>query len=260
VEFGTVNLLPADPIKQPTKGLGAVLIVEPQGATWTTDTATRTAATVTAGGTSFREFVVFTQSGINLRDNTGNPICPVFGMQDPAETTTTPVCVGAEDSEDSGNMGVNYRSEPAWFRLGFQPGARPVTTKDIDFTAQVSNSLAGVGGDPATPVFTATPGTPVRIRLADPGGHNRTGVFGVHGHVWQREPYVAGTVPSQTIGNNPTSEFRGAQEGIGAGNHFDLVLQNGAGGAFRVPGDYLFRDHMSFMMAGGRWGLLRVQP
>ena len=260
VEFGTVNLLPADPIKQPTKGLGAVLIVEPQGATWTTDTATRTAATVTAGGTSFREFVVFTQSGINLRDNTGNPICPVFGMQDPAETTTTPVCVGAEDSEDSGNMGVNYRSEPAWFRLGFQPGARPVTTKDIDFTAHVSNSLVGVGGDPATPVFTATPGTPVRIRLADPGGHNRTGVFGVHGHVWQREPYVAGTVPSQTIGNNPTSEFRGAQEGIGSGNHFDLVLQNGAGGVFRVPGDYLFRDHMSFMMAGGRWGLLRVQP
>jgi hypothetical protein len=67
-------------------------------------------------------------------------------------------------------------------------------------------------------------------------------------------------VPSQTIGNNPISEFRGSQEGVSANNHFDIVLQNGAGGAFKIPGDYLFRDHASFLMDGGRWGLLRVQP
>ena len=49
------------------------------------------------------------------------------------------------------------------------------------------------------------------------------------------------------------------QEGLGTGNHFDIVLQNGAGGAFKIPGDYLLRDQASFLMDAGRWGLLRVQ-
>ena len=259
VEFGAVNLLPADTIKQPGKGLGAALIIEPQGATYATDATTRTAATVTVGTTSFREFVVFTQSGVNLRDKNGNPICPVRGLETnegPPATT----CRGAEDAEDSGNFAVNYKSEPMWFRLGFDPGAVLETTRDIDFTNAVSNSLTGVAGDPVTPVFTARAGTPVRFRLVDPGGKLRSGVFNLHGHVWQRQPYIAGTVPSQTIGNNPQSEFRGAQEGMGMINHWDLVPQNGAGGKFAVPGDYLFRDQASFPMDGGRWGIFRVQP
>jgi len=256
VEFGTVNLLPADSVKQPTKGLGAVLIIEPQGATWTTDTNTRTAATVTAGGVSFREFVVFNQSGINLRDKNGNAICPIRGKETEAGPALT--CRGAEDAEDSGNMAVNYRSEPMWFRLGFDPGAVLEQTREVNTTNAVSNTLTG--GDPVTPVFTAKAGTPVRFRLVDPGTKNRAGVFNVHGHVWQREPYIAGKVASQTIGNNPTAEWRGAQEGIGSTNHYDVVLQNGAGGLFKVPGDYLFRDQASFEMDAGRWGLLRVQP
>lgn len=249
VEFGAVGLLPADSIKQPTKGLGAALVIEPQGATWTTDANTRTAATVTSSSGIFREFVVFQQSGINLRDRNGNPICPVEGGVP---------CLGQEDSEDSGNSAINYRSEPMWFRLGFDPGSQFTVTRDVDMTNAVSNTQ--VGGDPATPVFTAKAGTPTRLRLVDPGGKNRTGVFQLHGHTWQREPYLAGTVPSQTIGNNPISEFRGSQEGMSASNHFDIVLQNGAGGAFNIPGDYLFRDQASFLMDAGRWGLLRVQP
>ena len=249
VEFGAVNLLPADSIKQPGKGLGAVLVVEPQGATWTTDPNTRTAATVTASGSTFREFVVMVQTGVNLRDRNGNPICPVEGG--------TP-CVGVEDSEDSGNMGVNYRSEPMWFRLGFDPGTPFEQTRNVDMTNAVSNTQ--VGGDPVTPIFTAKAGTPARFRLVDPGGKQRTGVFQLHGHIWQREPYLAGTVPSQTIGNNPISEFRGSQEGFSAQNHFDIVLQNGAGGAFKIPGDYLFRSQTAALTDGGQWGLLRVQP
>jgi hypothetical protein len=189
------------------------------------------------------------QSGVNLRDRNGNAICPVEGGVP---------CLGQEDSEDSGNDAINYRSEPMWFRLGFDPGSPFTVTRDVDMTNAVSNTQAG--GDPATPVFTAKAGTPTRFRLVDPGGKNRTGVFALHGHTWQREPYLAGTVPSQTIGNNPISEFRGSQEGVSANNHFDIVLQNGAGGAFKIPGDYLFRDHASFLMDGGRWGLLRVQP
>jgi len=249
VEFGTVNLLSADSIKQPGKGLGAVLVIEPQGATWTTDPTARTAATVTTSSGTFREFVVFSQSAVNLRDRNGNAICPIEGGIP---------CLGVEDSEDSGNFAVNYRTEPMWFRLGFDPGTPIEETRNVDMTNAVSNTQ--VEGDPATPIFTAKAGTPVRFRVVDPGGKNRAGVFQVHGHTWQREPYLAGTVPSQTIGNNPASEFKGSQEGVTALNHFDIVPQNGAGGAFKIPGDYLFRDQAAFPMDGGRWGLFRVQP
>lgn len=41
--------------------------------------------------------------------------------------------------------------------------------------------------------------------------------------------------------------------------HFDVVL-DGAGGAFRVPGDYLYRTFQSFQFDGGMWGLFRVEP
>ena len=37
VEFGSVSLMPADPIKQASKGAVGALIIEPQGATWTVD-------------------------------------------------------------------------------------------------------------------------------------------------------------------------------------------------------------------------------
>jgi hypothetical protein len=256
VEFGTTNLLPADPIEQGGKGLGAVLVVEPTGATWKTDANTRLAATVTSPSATFREFVVVNQNGIQLRDRNDNPICPTDGKADEEGGMAT-VCLGADDAEETGNAGVNYRSEPMWFRLGFDPGTPITLTRNVDMTNAVSNTQ--IGGDPSTPVFTAKAGTPVRIRVAEHAGHTRNGVFNLHGHIWQREPYVTGSVPSQTIGNNPLSEYRSMQEGLGTGNHFDIVLQNGAGGAFRIPGDYLLRDQASFMMDAGRWGLVRVQ-
>jgi hypothetical protein len=258
VEFGVANLLPADTIEQGVKGLGAVLVVEPVGATWTTDATTRTAATVTSPGGTFREFVVANQGSINLRDRNGSAICPIAGAGGEGATTTTTACQGADDAEETGNMGVNYRSEPMWFRLGFHPGAPFEQTREVNMTNAVSNTQ--VGGDPATPVFTVKAGTPVRFRIAEFNGHTRNGAFNLHGHVWQQEPYLAGSVASQRIGNNPVSEYRGVQEGLGTGNHFDIVLQNGAGGAFKIPGDYLFRDQTSTMLDGGRWGLLRVQP
>jgi len=88
-----------------------------------------------------------------------------------------------------------------------------------------------------------------------PGGHARNHVFNQHGHVWQEEPYTHG---SRLLGDNPLSEWKGTQIGHGPTNHFDVLLQNGAGGKFKVQGDYLFRDQASFYFDGGIWGLLRV--
>ena len=244
IEFGATNLISADPIKQPGKGAIGALIVEPRGAVWAEDSGTRTSASVkfpTSSGTAelYREFVVQLQNDVNLRDRNGVAI---------------PNTAEAEDPEDSGQKAINYRTEPFWFRKGFAPDTPLAQTRTQDFTNVLSNSQ--VGGDPETPVFHADASGKVRFRVLQPGGHPRNHAFQLHGHVWQREPYVDG---SRRIGSNPLSEWSsGVQEGMGPANHFDMVLENGAGGAFGIVGDYLFRDQASFGLDGGMWGLLAV--
>jgi hypothetical protein len=120
----------------------------------------------------------------------------------------------------------------------------------------LSNTQVG-GLDPETPVFTAQAGQAVRVRLLQPAGHSRNNVFMLHGHIWEEEPYTA---DSKVLGSNPLSEWKGAQYGVGPGSHFDLLLKNGAGGAFHVPGDYLYRTFQSFQFDGGIWGIFRVTP
>ncbi len=265
VEFGATNLMPADPVKQASKGLVGALIIEPEGATWEEDEGMRAAATVTkANGETFREFVLMFQDDLNLRDSLGAPICPVRaegGHEEPEPGG--PICAGVEDAEDSGNKALNYRTEPMWFRKGFFAGSSFEDTRNVDFTDSLSNGL--VGGDPETPVFTAYRGENVRFRVLQAGGHPRNHVFQVHGHAWQRMPHGCPSgacgpdeVASQVITNNPLSEVYGAQVGHGPANHWDFVLLNGAGGAFGVPGDYLYRNQASFAFDGGMWGLLRV--
>jgi manganese oxidase len=269
VEFGAVALTPADPIKQASKGAVGALIVEPLGATWTTDTGTRASATVNKpDGTSFREFVLVLQNDVNLRYASNNPVSLLAGEEDP---------------EDTGQSAFNYRTEPLWFRMGYAPetllngghGGTGATTKDFDFTNVLSNTQ--VGGDPQTPVFIAKAGTPVRMRLVHPVGNQRNNIFQVHGHVWQEEPYNTTSTPtggcyngvtilgtpvvcSTIIADNPTSEWQGSQMGVGPSSHFDLPLINGAGGNFKITGDYLYRTHQSFRFDGGLWGILRVTP
>jgi hypothetical protein len=215
--------------------------------------------------------VVHLQDDVNLVDRFGRPVCPVRGKPLPEFTVEPPDgapadnhpaepegCQGAEDSEDSGNKAVNYRTEPMWFRAGYDPGADFGLTNDVDYANVLSNGKTG--GDPAVPVFKAKAGEEVRIRVVQSGGHPRNHVIAVHGHGWEREPYAAGAVPSQHIADNPLSQVYGAQAGMGPANHFDLVLRNGAGGAFKVPGDYLIRDMASFQFDAGIWALLRVTP
>ena len=241
VEFGSTNLMPADGIKQGSKGAIGTLIVEPKGATWAEDVGRRAAATVTkADATTFREFVVVFQNDVNLRHSDGSAV---------------PNTADAEDPEDSAQKAINYRTEPFWARMGFAPDAPLEFTRSLDFTNVLSN--AQVGGDPVTPVFTAKAGTPVRFRVVNPAGHQRNNVFTVHGHIWQRIPYVNA---STAIGSNPLSEWTSAEMGIGPSSHLDAVLMNGAGGKFAVPGDYLVRTFQSFQFDGGIWGILRVTP
>jgi hypothetical protein len=244
IEFGATNLISSDPIKHSNKGAIGSLIIEPQGSTWIEDAGSRAQATVTkSDGTTFREFVLQFQTDINMRFADGSPVPNLGGPG------------GAEDAEDSAQKAINYRTEPLWKRMNYPPETDFQTTRNFDFTNVLTN--AQVGGDPQTPVFTAQAGELVRFRILNANGHMRNNVFNLHGHFWQEEPYMNN---SKNIGSNPLSEFKGAQYGVGASSHYEVIPVNGAGGARRIPGDYLFRTQAAFQFDGGIWGIFRVAP
>jgi hypothetical protein len=242
IEFGATNLISSDPIKHSNKGAIGSLIIEPQGSTWIEDAGSRAQATVTkSDGTSFREFVLQFQTDINMRFGDGTPVPNLGGPE------------GAEDNEDSGQKAINYRTEPLWKRMAYAPETPFDITNTFDFTNVLTN--AQVGGNPKTPVFTALAGQQVRFRILNANGHARNNVFNLHGHFWQDEPY---TNNSKSIGNNPLSEFKGSQYGVGPSSHYEVNPVNGAGGKAGVVGDFLYRTQHSFHFDGGIWGIFRV--
>jgi len=126
-------------------------------------------------------------------------------------------------------------------------------------------------------VFTVDAGTPFRMRVTNPYGTSRGTTFQLHGHVWQRDPYICpGTkdgilgrcatdvVGSQMIGDNKQAFFQGGQESITPATHFDIVVPFAGGKGNdattkNVKGDFLFRDGASFGNASGLWGIVRVE-
>jgi len=309
VEFGGTNLSPADKIKQGQKAMIGALVIEPalnlglvdrvpqiDGSTWpvalngleqvrnrqdggATNRRTRADITITKPDdiTTFDDLVLIKQSGLNHRFKNGEAIPNIA-----SEGQGIP-----EDSHDAGQKGVNFGSEPAWFRFAVQPdanfgnaGAGPQTLGGVDGEQMFDNDLAG--GDPWTAVFTATAGQEARVRVLNPAGVGRGSTFDLHGHVWARDPYLpedptcltavsglgngtplnaGGTgcgLSSVEIGHNPLAWYLGGQESWTPMAHFDIVLPS-AGGVNEVMGDYLFRDHASFGVTDGIWGILRVE-
>jgi hypothetical protein len=274
IEFGAVNLMPSDSIKQPSKGAIGTLIIEPPGACPAAnsslvnqpcgeDATSRASATINvlASGSeaahAFREFVLLFQNSVNLRHGSG-------AAADPAVALTAQ----AEDPEDSGQKAFNYRTEPMWKRMGFapdQPLGGPGGTHELDFSNALSNTQ--VGGDPLTPVFTAKVGQSAWFRVVHPGGVGRNNTFQIHGHGWQEEPYFNS---STRMGYNPggmclttpcntLSQYMSSQFGIGPTAHHNFILPL-AGGRFGIAGDYLYRDQASMDFDGGLWGIFRVTP
>ena len=131
-------------------------------------------------------------------------------------------------------------------------------------------------------------------------GANRASVITLHGHVWQRTPYVCPSSYLGIVGNcNPTGflpigngtavlppdPLTGVSAtGIGPlevasrsiGDNLTSInmgaqdqIQPGshftlrlpsAGGSNKVPGDYLLMDRSGFGTLAGVWGILRVAP
>ncbi|MCK9988263.1 MAG: manganese oxidase [Azoarcus sp.] len=268
IEFGGVNIIPADKVKQTQKGLNGAFVAMPPESTWVEDSNMRAAATVTKTSkpelATYRDFALQWAKGLNMRWANGEPV----------ENVAAEGPMIHEDPEDNSAMAVNYKVEPLWYRFQKAPDAPFGHANGAGFAAvpnanmAYSNSL--VGGDPETPVLTVGRGMPFRIHVVQASGGSRMGTFGLHGHVWQRDPYRANNTdtsgyPSRKFGVgstrilfNPLGMFLGGQESILPAAHFTFNLAS-AGGANAVPGDYLYRDFESLGNLGGRWGIVRVQ-
>ncbi len=302
VEFGPVNVLPADKVKQPQKALYGQIVVQPRGATFTNLPGTRLQAVVTAPALglqftniltntlpatqaqTYRDFSLIWAKMHNQRYASGNAV-----QNESEEGAGTP-----ENPPHTMHSVANYKADPTFFRFGISPlsaagnaaCAGPITapfngpaSTPTCFGAVVnagslfSNTIAVPAGDPATPIFVAQAGQQFRIGMTVPNSSNRATTFQLHGHVWPRDPFLAlwidaggfplnaniDNVGSVRIGDNPMQFYIGAQESLIGSSHYVIKPVNGAGGAGRVPGDYLFRDAASAGMGGGAWGILRVQ-
>jgi hypothetical protein len=108
--------------------------------------------------------------------------------------------------------------------------------------------------DPLTPVFTATAGAPVRFRVLHPPAAGIVQTFVLHGHVWQRNPYVNN---SKAMGDNKLSQWIGSIDNLGSTTHNDIVVSK-AGGEAAVPGDYLYTTFVPAKAEFGLWGIFRV--
>ena len=281
IEFGGSNLMPADVIKQGAKSLVGAMSVAPQGSTWVQDTlvfdhqsgsgtrATRAQATVTSPAGIFRDFSLVLTKGNTHYYRDGSPVEHING-----EGVGIP-----EDSQESSGMSLNYGIEPLWFRFGILPQApfgNAGCTKGCygqipNPEMAYSNALA-LGQDPATPVFQANRNQQTRIHIGNAHGTTRGSTFALHGHVWQRDPYVCPgearnaltgaclmtSVGSRALGVNPQGFAQGGQESWTPASHFDIFLPS-AGGGNGVIGDYLMRDQAAFGNVGGVWGIMRVK-
>ena len=259
IEFGATNLRDmGDVIKHASHGAVGALIIEPRNTYFkypdnpdrpNADEYARSRATAdiydaTTHKLLFRDFALVYQDDLSLKQN-GQAL---------------PNLRNGDDAEDTGQKGFNYRTEPIWARMGMGgPAIKQEAWNSVDLSNAFSSVMSNPGcrgkcGDPETPVFHAKAGTEIRFRILDPAGHPRNHAFTLFGHNWDSQPWTDG---SAKMGDNPLSARLGSFSGIGPMRH--LNIRTTAGGAFGVPGDYLYRTQEGFMFAGGMWGILRVQ-
>src|SRR5438046_9368578 len=72
-------------------------------------------------------------------------------------------------------------------------------------------------------------------------------MFGVEGHEWPIEPYMTGADMISVV------EFAGSEV-------LDAFLREGAGGPYRLAGDYVWSNQRLPYSQSGQWGYFRVLP
>ncbi len=181
---------------------------------------------------------------------------------------------GAEEPDDYGVKGLNYRTEPLWGRTGNDPSVGFPERAQFDQADMLSSDPIGAGPtlrcaagikpdmtmahpcDPETPILMAKAGETVRMNFVHSGGHTRQQGLAVSGHPWNPYPWIDG---SRAMDRSKGSSIR---QGVynGFGPMMGITLEYQAGGTAEAPLDYLYRSQASFLFDGGIWGILRVEP
>ncbi|MEU5721075.1 hypothetical protein ABZ783_04515 [Micromonospora sp. NPDC047738] len=227
----------ADPLHHGHHGLFGGLVIEPKGTSWLNPkdgTALKSgtqAVIVDPNGKDYRENVVLLNSDLALfrADGTDVPDNVNLAVAPSRET---------DDTEDSGEVAVNYRNEP-W-------NHRYAATGDV---ATIFSSYPH--GDPSTPLLEAYAGDKTVLWVGQAVGKPRSTGFTLHGHTWRAAP------------KDPQSQIKAFQGEFNPGVVYPVVLDpdvtGGAGGPGAKPGDYLYRSNtLSPHLTGGQWGIFRV--
>jgi FtsP/CotA-like multicopper oxidase with cupredoxin domain len=136
----------------------------------------------------------------------------------------------------AGLTSVNYRSEPEKYRE-----EQGCSLDKIFQPCKVDKPE-----DPVTPLIEAHAGDPVRIHVIG-ANSEQNGMFQIEGHEWPIEPYMPGADMISVV------EFAGSET-------LDVFLRQGAGGPYRIPGDYVWANARLNYLQAGQWGYLRVLP
>ncbi|HEV2827551.1 MAG TPA: hypothetical protein VGW76_08075 [Pyrinomonadaceae bacterium] len=246
IEFGALNLMPSDPLLQHINGLYGSMVIEPEGTTEAQITCegldkNGKPAQLSCGPLEDPNTKLLTRAAanINLRK----------GFREFVVMMTEDLKVGNPSSQRTISA-VNYGTEPTYYRFG--NASSNTFAANGDNQCSVSNGL--VKAEPQTPIFTAPKGARVRFRMLHPPGTGIVQVFSLHGHVWQRNPYAAG---STKIGDNKLSQWMGSLDNLGSTAHYDIVIDE-AGGPAQIAGDYLYSAFVPDKAQFGLWGIFRV--
>ena len=107
-------------------------------------------------------------------------------------------------------------------------------------------------GDPGTPLLRAYPGDPVVIRAIHVGPTIDS--FRVDGHNFYVEKRSRDAATGKMYSRVTDTIHSGVSE------RYTLILDGGAGGAGKQPGDYLYHNGIARRFRQGAWGIMRVLP
>jgi len=169
---------------------------------------------------------------VDARPATGAPYRDVtLFMQD--EDSVFGTAVMPYFGKLAGVLGLNYRAAPLAKRLEKSKDASKIF-------------LGGAESDPGTPLVEAYAGDAVQLHVLAPSSE-QAHVFTIENHRWQFEP-----------GRKGSDLLSSVQ--VGALEAVRIVLADGAGGKYALPGDYLYGDHRLPYREAGLWGIFRVYP
>jgi FtsP/CotA-like multicopper oxidase with cupredoxin domain/plastocyanin len=225
-------------------GLYGGLVVEPAGSDWCDPKAIDACQSLLSGQ------VVDVKGSQDAADRSKTYREFVLQVQDRA--CTTAFCTAGTVNPGAPNRetepaALNLRSEPLWRRNLTYPLANWANwSRDDEGTPDVDETLVAQG-DPRTPALAAYPGDPVVIRLLYAGQSTSTGVatFSLTGHRFHVESNLTGSRLVDAVS-------------IGISSQRNLYVEDGAGGRYGIPGDYLYYLTNPDLFDRGAWGVFRV--